>query len=150
MKRKNTPQIIIVDDEPDYICLIQSALKGCYPYPTIKVLHSGVDLLDWLEMSHRPSLIFLDINMPSSSGFDVLKMLKSVDKYKVIPVVMLTVSEDKEDVVDSYQYGASAFMTKPMSFDELVNRMQLFCHYWFDIAQTPDRSWPKPDDLNYN
>jgi two-component system response regulator len=150
MKKINKHQIIIVDDEPDYTHLIQEALKRCSPCPTIKVLHSGVDLLEWLETSHRPSLIFLDINMPASSGFDVLRILKSVDKYRVIPVVMLTISGEKNDVVSSYQHGASAFLTKPLSFPELVRRMQLFSHYWFDIAHTPDRSWSNGDNFNNN
>lgn len=78
----------------------------------------------------------MDINMPISNGFEILKILKSESRFKAIPVVMLTVSRRQEDVRKSYLIGANAYMIKPLTFDELQNHMQLFSFYWFDIAQT--------------
>lgn len=148
--KNNNNQIIIVDNEIDYTYLVEEALKGCNPCPSIKVLHSGVDLLEWLETSQRPNLIFLDIYMPGATGFDVLKVLKSTEKYKIIPVVILSMSRDKGDIISSYQYGASSFMTKPASFPELMSMMQSFSHYWFDIVCTPDKFWTNSKDFNSN
>lgn len=148
MKQINKNQIIIVDDDPDFTDLLHQALTSCYPRPLIKIVHSGADLLAWLQTSSHPSLIFLDIHMPGTTGMDVLRTLKSVDAYRTIPVVMLTALPDKTFVNTAYYDGASAFMTKPNSFLELVRRMQLFSHYWFSVARMPAR--PEPNNYPTN
>jgi CheY-like chemotaxis protein len=137
MRRTNKHQIIIVDDNPDFTFLIERALNRCTPCPTVKVLHNGTDLLAWLETGQRPSLILLDIYMPGITGFELLSILKTDDSYKLIPVVMLSESEDKRDISKSYEDGANAYESKPVSYRALVTRMQLLSHYWFDVAKTP-------------
>lgn len=138
MKRTDKRQIIIVDDNPDFTFLVEKAFTLCTPCPTIKVLHSGADLLAWLETGQRPRLILLDINMPEATGFDILSILKTAGSYKFIPVIMLSISEDRQDVIRSYDNGANAYICKPMSYRDLISHMQLLSNYWFDISTTPD------------
>lgn len=138
-------QVLLVDDDPDYGYLVQEALSDCQPPCRLTTLSSGIDLLDWLETNEHPTVIFLDINMPVSTGFDILKLLKSADRYKAIPVVMLSVSLAHEDIRESYQIGANAYMIKPLTNRLLKEKMHLFSHYWLDIAQTPSSSWLRPN-----
>ncbi|GAB2533846.1 response regulator [Spirosoma aerophilum] len=130
-------QVLLVDDDQEYIYLVQEAIQVNNPRCDLRVMNTGDDLLVWLETNRRPSLILLDIQMPGSNGFEVLGTLKSSDRYKAIPVVMLTASEQRTDIVRSYQQGANGFVTKPITFTDLQHRLGLLSHYWFDIAQTP-------------
>ncbi|KAK6010506.1 response regulator receiver domain protein [Ostertagia ostertagi] len=142
-------QILIVDDDPDYIHLVERALSACHSPCTLKSLSSGDNLLVWLKTSQRPSLILLDIDMPGVSGFDTLSQLKAIERYKVIPVVIVSMSTEKQDMIYSYNNGASGYIKKAETFEELKVSMQLFSRYWVDTAYTPDSSWSKPDDFSY-
>lgn len=147
MNDQTANQVILVDDDPDYAYLVQQALKDCNPVCSLKVLNSGAALLEWLETDpDRPRLILLDINMPISTGFDILEVLKSVDRYKMIPVVMLSVSDRREDVIRSYDIGANAYLVKPGQLSELKRRLTFFNYYWFDISKTPPTNW---GDINH-
>ncbi|GAB2564753.1 response regulator [Spirosoma aerophilum] len=147
MSRQRINQVVLVDDDPDYIYLVERALEDCVPACNLKVLFSGSALLEWLETDPvRPNLILLDINMPISNGFEVLNVLRSVDRYKMIPVVMLSNSESKEDIGKSYDRGANAYLVKPAGFSELKRRLDFFNHYWFDISKTPSANW---GDINW-
>lgn len=138
MNLHQSNQVVVVDDDPDYIYLVERAIKDCIPTCTLKALSSGAALLQWLETdSIRPNLILLDINMPVFNGFEVLKVLRSVDRYKVIPVVMLSVSQQREDIDKSYNIGANAYLVKPAEFNELRRRLDFFNDYWFDVSKTP-------------
>lgn len=143
-------QILIVDDDPDYIDLVDRALSTCQPLCHLKALATGTDLLEWLETSNRPSLIFLDINMPGLSGFDVLEKLKTRDRYKAIPVIMLSVSDHKQDVMRSYDSGANGYIHKPEIYADLLTCMRLMTKYWFDFGSTPSNDWTNPSWFNLN
>lgn len=149
MKLNTVQQVVLVDDDPDYIYLVEQALTGCTPACNLTVLPSGAQLLAWLdESASRPNLIFLDINMPGANGFEVLKELKSTDRFKMIPVVMLTVSERRADVSKSYAIGANAYLVKPMTFGKLKSRLAFFNYYWFDVSRTPSQQWGETNWYN--
>lgn len=150
MKTK-TCQILIVDDDPDYTYLLEEAFKHYKPRPFTKVLQNGDDLLSWLEEAHQlPNLILLDINMPGGNGFELLTILKRVDSFKTIPVVMLSVSSRREDIAKSYRHRANAYIIKPMRFEKLQEQIDLLSHYWTDVIITPRFSWLKSDGyFNY-
>lgn len=135
MKKENI-QVLIVDDDPDYTSLIEQALKDCKVCPITKVFHSAADLFKWLVPNLKPDLIFLDINMPHVDGFDVLKILKETDQLKIIPVVMLTISENRYDVIRSYNYGVNEYITKPVHFEELQRRIEALSPYWTRGSQS--------------
>ncbi|GAB2519681.1 response regulator [Spirosoma aerophilum] len=141
MKRNN--KIVVVDDDPDYCYLVKEALQICDPTCTLEAVRSGSELLIWLATHDRPSLIFLDINMPGPNGFDTLRALKATEQYKYIPVVMLTTSEQVDDVHTSYEIGANAYITKPMTFTDLLPRLNLFSRYWLDHYPPSMHSWPE-------
>lgn len=128
--KKESYQVLIVDDDLDYTYLIEKALQGCKSCPTTKAFQTADDLFRWLAPNLTPDLILLDVNMPFVDGFDVLKMLKEADRLKSIPVVMLTVSENRYDVIRSYNYGVNEYITKPVSFEELQRRMEVLSPYW--------------------
>lgn len=130
-------QVLLVDDDPEYTHLVQEAIRVSTPRCDLRVMSTGGDLLTWLENNRRPSLILLDIQMPNVNGFEILSTLKNSDRYKVIPVVMLSASEHRADMLRSYQEGANGYVTKPITYTDLQNRLGLLSYYWFDIAQTP-------------
>lgn len=138
MKRNKVKYAVLVDDDPDYTCLVEEALLTSKFPCTLKVFSTGVEFMVWLrlETSPRPNVIFMDINMPINNGLEMLEIIKSEARFKTIPVVMLTVSGCQEDIRESYLLGANAYMVKPLVFDELTEQMQIFSHYWFDVAQT--------------
>ena len=139
---KKLSQIVVVDDDPDYCYLLKEALHLCDPACSLKAFQTGTELLAWLSTNPQPNFIFLDINIPGPSGFEILKTLKAVERYKYIPVVMLTTSERVNDVHTAYEMGANAYITKPITFTELLPRINLFSHYWLDTFQPPAFSWP--------
>jgi len=137
MKMNSKNRIVIVDDDPDYIYLVEHSMANSTFACQLSGLQSGTELFNWLAVHQQPSVILLDINMPGTNGFQVLEALKTSEKYKTIPVVMLTVSSYKPDVSRAYQIGANGFIIKPSSFERLTNHMELLCQFWFDIASTP-------------
>jgi len=144
--KKDNSIVLIVDDNPDDAELMGEVLKKCKPSPVTKIFHNGIDLLRWLQMGHRPSLILLNIDMPDLTGLDILKILKAEKEYETIPVIMLAASENRNDMVISYQTGASGCVSKALTFNGLLARLELFSPYWSSVGQLSDTSWFKPDD----
>lgn len=150
MKRHIDKHILMVDDDLNYIDLVNKALSTCQPQCHLKALSTGTELLAWLETSSRPNLIFLDIDMPDLSGFDILKKLKTQEKYKAIPVIILTVSDRQQDVMRSYDSGANGYIQKPEIFADLLTCMRSMTRYWFNFGSTPSHDWTNPTWLNLN
>ncbi|GAB3028625.1 response regulator [Spirosoma pulveris] len=136
MKDNQAKQVILVDDDPDYSFLVQEVIKACRPACEVKIINRGDELMPWLEANGRPTIIFLDINMPGCNGFDVLSTIKASSDYKQIPVVMLSISAHKGDIFKSYTIGANAYLIKPLTFKELSRRIELLSEYWFDTVHS--------------
>jgi len=141
MKRNRKNQIVIVDDDPEFTSLLETVFEDIAFNGTLKIIHSGIDLLGWLDINERPNCILLDINMPNCNGFDLLKMIKRIDQFKAIPVVMLSASEHKEDIRQSYSYGANAYMVKPMVYNSLRQDIHTISQYWIEVSRTPEGHW---------
>jgi len=84
-----------------------------------------------------PGLILLDLNMPRKDGREALKEIKADRKLKLIPVVVLTTSKTEDDILRSYDLGASSFVTKPLTFEGLAEIIKNLAQYWFDIVTLP-------------
>src|SRR5207302_1889890 len=106
----------------------------------------GEDLMSYLHHqgqfsnageSPAPSLILLDLNMPRKDGREALREIKSDAALRHIPVVVLTTSRAEEDVVRSYQLGVNSFITKPLTFQGLVEAMKALGRYWFEVVELP-------------
>jgi two-component system alkaline phosphatase synthesis response regulator PhoP len=121
MTEKKT--ILIVDDEPDIVNLTEKFLKlGDFDTLTC---NNGRDAMEIVKESHdKIALILLDIMMPGTSGYSVLKEIKTNEKYKDITVVLFTVKSFNEDVQKGKKLGADAYITKPFSGKELLKRIQ--------------------------
>ena len=138
--------ILMADDDPDDRMLAREALEECRIANVLKTVEDGEELMDYLKrqgkyadhaLSPRPGLILLDLNMPRKSGREALREIKTDSDLCSIPVVVLTTSQAEEDIVKSYEEGANSFISKPVTFDGLVEVMRGLKHYWFEIVAVP-------------
>lgn len=147
MENKKSIVILMADDDKDDCRLTKKALEKSL-LNDLRVVHDGEQLMDYLYnrgnycdpiAAPKPSLILLDLNMPKKDGREALKEIKSNDSLKHIPIVILTTSQEEEDIYSSYNLGANAFITKPVTFPALVEKMQGVGKFWFDIVEIPVR-----------
>ncbi len=145
-KRKNNIIILIADDDSDDRLMIKEALEEIDLSNTIHFVEDGEQLMDYLkrrgsykDMSDLPlpGLIILDLNMPKKDGREVLSEIKIERGLSMIPVVVFTTSKAEEDILRSYNLGVNSFITKPISFDSLVDIMKTLARYWLEIVELP-------------
>lgn len=118
-------RIMLVEDSEGDVYIFKRAIKDAKILNDVLVFKDGREALDFLQNEENagqmPGIIFLDINMPMVSGFEVLKAVKSDDRVSGIPVVMLTISQEEEDIIRSYDYGAVSFITKTVRPENLLD-----------------------------
>ncbi len=146
MKSERKPVVILLaEDDPDDRVLLQDALAEGRLINDLRCVEDGEELLDYLhhrgrftdESSPRPGLILLDLNMPRKDGREALKEIKADPALRQIPVVVLTTSQAEEDIFRSYDLGANSFVTKPLTFQSLVDTMRTVGRYWLEIVELP-------------
>ena len=139
--------ILYAEDDPDDRLLVEDALEESRLANELHFVENGEELLDYLyrrnkftelQGSRLPGLILLDLNMPKMDGREALKELKSDPKLCKIPVVVLTTSKEEEDILRSYKLGANSFVKKPVTFESLVEIVQVLGKYWFEIVELPN------------
>ncbi len=146
---KGKPIIILVaDDDEDDRLLMQEALEESRLANDLYFVEDGEELMDFLlhqgqytdiNLSPRPSLILLDLNMPRKDGREALKEIKANPQLRKIPVVVLTTSKAEEDILRTYDLGVSSFIAKPVTFESMVEIMKLLGRYWFEIVELPSQ-----------
>lgn len=138
--------ILLADDDPEDRLLTLRALKRSRLRNEIYTVEDGQELMDYLYQrgpyadparSPRPGLILLDLNMPRKDGREALQEIKSDSMLRRIPVVVLTTSNAEADILRSYDLGVNAFITKPVTFEELVRVLQVLGDFWFEIVRLP-------------
>ncbi|MET6759485.1 response regulator [Pseudoalteromonas sp. NCIMB_1079] len=138
--------ILMADDDEDDRLLTQDALAESRVLNELHFVEDGVELLEYLErkgkfedktVSPRPGLILLDLNMPRMDGREALEAIKGNPSLKGIPVVILTTSKQEEDMVKGYNLGAASYITKPVTFDGLVDLMKTLGKYWVEFVELP-------------
>lgn len=137
--------ILMADDDDDDYLLTQKALKQSKLLNTLCRVRDGEELMDYLhgqgayegQNCPRPGVILLDLNMPKKDGREALKEIKSDPGLRGIPVVVFTTSKAEEDIYKSYQLGVNSFITKPVTFDGLIQVVQTLGRYWFEIVELP-------------
>jgi CheY-like chemotaxis protein len=139
-------RILLAEDDDDDYFLTAKALKENRLLNEVRRVTDGEELMDYLhrrgqygdpDQSPEPSLILLDLNMPRKDGREALREIKSDPGLRHIPVVVLTTSRAEEDVVRSYQLGVNSFITKPVTFQGLVDAMKALGRYWFEVVELP-------------
>jgi CheY-like chemotaxis protein len=148
MEKNGKPIVILMaDDDADDRMLTRDALEESRVLNELKFVEDGEELMEYLhrkgkfadpESSPKPGLILLDLNMPKKDGREALKEIKSDPNLRRIPVVIMTTSKAEEDIYRSYDFGASSFITKPVTFDRLVDLMRALGEYWVEFVELPD------------
>ncbi|MCB0281140.1 MAG: response regulator [Calditrichae bacterium] len=146
MQKYEPIRILLADDDEDDRFLIQEAFSENKLENQLNFVTDGEELMDYLyqrdkfsdkQASPRPDLILLDLNMPRKDGREALKEIKNDDDLKRIPVVILTTSEAEEDILKTYNMGVNSFITKPVTFDGMVDIIKTLDKYWFQIVKLP-------------
>ncbi len=138
--------ILMADDDADDRMLARDAMHESRLGNPFHLVEDGQELMDYLrregkyatQSAPRPGLILLDLNMPRKDGRQALTEIKNDPDLRRIPVVVLTTSKTEEDILRSYDLGANSYITKPVTFDRLVEIVRTLGVYWFNIAQLPD------------
>lgn len=138
--------LLMADDDADDCLLTKEALAESRIINDLYFVADGEQLLDYLlrrnaytdpAKSPRPDLILLDLNMPRKDGREALRDIKADPSLRIIPILVLTTAKAEEDILRTYDLGASAFITKPVTFEGLVEVMKTLGRYWFEIVDLP-------------
>ncbi len=143
---KKTITILLAEDDPDDRFIVAEAFEESRLANKLHIAEDGEELMDYLNCRGKyasmknwslPGLILLDLNMPRKDGREALKEIKADSRFRRIPIVILTTSKAEEDIVRSYDLGVNSFITKPVSFESLVEIMKILKKYWFEIVELP-------------
>jgi chemotaxis family two-component system response regulator Rcp1 len=135
--------ILLVEDNPGDADLAREALETSKLHNDLRVVGDGVEAMDFLRrkgkyaQAPRPDLILLDLNLPKKDGREVLAEIKSDPDLKRIPVVILTISKDEEDVLKSYNLHANCFITKPIDLTQFMKVVKSIEDFWLTIVKLP-------------
>ena len=139
--------ILMADDDPDDRQMTRDAFRDAHLANDLRFVEDGVELLDYLfrrgkysdpASSPRPGIILLDLNMPRKDGREALQELKSDPRFRSIRVIVLTTSKAEEDIARSYHLSAASYITKPVTFEALVEVVRMLGKYWLEIVELPD------------
>ncbi|MFZ3230999.1 MAG: response regulator [Pseudobdellovibrio sp.] len=146
MISKSKAIILAADDDQDDCQTIKEAFKESQLLNEIHFVSNGEELLNYLNRKGKfkdqkkypfPGLILLDLKMPKIDGCEALLEIKKSPKLNHIPVVVLTTSTEEEDILRTYSLGVNSYITKPNTFDSLVQILKDIGHYWFNTVQLP-------------
>jgi len=138
--------ILLVDDDENDVLLLQRAFKKAGLANWFRVVTGGEQAINYLsghgiysdrEKYPLPFLVLLDLKMPGTDGFEVLRWARSESDLKRLLIVVLTSSALQTDVDRAYELGANSYLVKPVEFDEMVHMVQRFQAYWSEINRTP-------------
>jgi len=144
----NNKNILLVEDNPDDEALTLRALKKNNIANEVIVARDGVEALDYLfaegthegrDLSNQPQVILLDLKLPRVDGLEVLKRIRGDERTKCLPVVILTTSNEEQDIANSYDLGANSYIRKPVDFDQFMEAIRQLGLYWLVLnIKVPD------------
>ena len=138
--------ILLVEDDPDEEQLALVAFEQSGIKDRVVVARDGQEAVDYMlaqgphknrDITEVPRVVFLDINLPKLNGIDVLKQLRSNEHTSLVPVVLLTTSDEANDRIEGYRHGANSFIRKPNDFDEFIASIHKLGSYWLDLNNPP-------------
>jgi two-component system response regulator len=139
--------ILMADDDADDRQLTKEAFEEAKLANDLRFVEDGVELLDYLHRrgkyadpatSPRPGLVLLDLNMPRKDGRQALQELKQDPRFRPIRVIILTTSKAEEDILRTYNLSAASYITKPVTFEALVDVIKTLGKYWLEIVELPE------------
>jgi len=140
----NTRTILLVEDNPDDVALTMRALKSHNITNEVFVAQDGVRALNYLFGAEGnpaplelPSVVLLDLKLPKVNGLEVLKRIRAEERTRLLPVVILTSSDEERDVIDGYSLGANSYVRKPVDFVEFTEAAKQLGLYWLLLNQAP-------------
>ncbi|MBN2620593.1 response regulator [candidate division WOR-3 bacterium] len=139
-------EILLIEDSPGDVRLAKEALRDSKIYNKLHVIEDGVKAIEYLRKKGsyanetRPDLILLDLNLPRKDGREVLAEIKGDDDLKRIPVVILTISTDEEDILKTYNLHANCYISKPLEVLQFIKVVKAIEDFWFTIVKLPPNS----------
>lgn len=146
MNNPNAIEILLIEDNPHDAELALRALKRHGLANNVQLLQDGAEALDFIfgsgphaarKVNHRPKLILLDLKLPKVDGLEILRRIKGDERTKLIPVVVMTSSQEELDIVESYKLGANSYIVKPVDFDKFVQSVADLGVYWLLLNKVP-------------
>ena len=141
---QKTAQILLVEDNPADVLLMQEAFKDSTIVDQMHVVVDGEEALDFLnkqgqfQHSASPDLILLDLNLPKIDGREVLIELNKNPQLRRIPVIVLSSSKVEKDILESYDNSANCYIVKPIELEKFVTIVETIESFWFGLASLPD------------
>lgn len=138
-----TIEILLVEDNPGDVDLTLEALDEAKIRNEVHVAEDGVEAMAFLRRegsyadAPRPDLVLLDLNMPRMDGREVLEEVKKDADLRRIPIVVLTTSEDEQDVLDAYEHSANAYIVKPVDFQQFFGTIRALEDFWLTVVRLP-------------
>jgi two-component system, chemotaxis family, response regulator Rcp1 len=138
-----TLTLLLIEDDPGDVELTKEALKKSTLPINLQVVNEGEEAIAFLRQegeyasSPRPNLILLDLNLPGMNGREVLHEIKSDERLRYIPVVVLTTSDSHKDIFNSYELGGNCYVTKPSGLKEFVQVIQAIEAFWLSVVKLP-------------
>ena len=143
----NQGKILLVEDSPDDVALTKRAFKGHNITNEVVVASDGAEALEILfgpkdgpRPRQLPSIVLLDLNLPKVNGLEVLQRIRSDERTRFLPVVILTSSTEQRDLVESYKLGVNSYVRKPVDFVEFTQAAKQLGLYWLLLNQSPSPS----------
>lgn len=140
--------ILLVEDNPDDEALTIRALKKNNILNEVIVAHDGVEAIDYIfgtglytgrDINIMPTVTLLDLKMPRMDGLEVLRRIRTDERTRLIPVVILTSSKEEKDLIDSYSLGANSYICKPVDFEKFTEAIQQLSLYWLVVNEGPPK-----------
>lgn len=137
-----TKLILLVEDDPDHELLTIRALKKSNIANEIRVAHDGEEAINLLfaDDAIQPQVILLDLKLPKVDGLEVLRRIRENDATRMLPVVVLTSSDEERDVIRSYQLGVNSYIRKPVNFSDFAEATRQLGMYWLVLNECPPRN----------
>ena len=142
-RRNQQLDILLVEDNPGDVRLVKEALRESLTHNNLHVARDGMEAMEFLHKegrfadAPRPSLIIMDLNLPKKTGGEVLSEVKSDSSLKFIPVLILSGSQQKRDIIECYKRHANCYITKPADLDEYMHAIRSIEEFWLTRVELP-------------